>query len=245
GRSFLIDTILVDNDSADNSVALVRDAFPNVKVICAGENLGFARANNLAFEQIQSEFVLLLNPDAVLADDAVAKMLDVALADSRIGIVGCKILNPDGTTEELGIQSFPIPLTEFISMLFGRFRTCEVLRSVLPYHDPQKDGEDVKLYGACLLLRREALMEAEGFDDQFFMYCEDVDLCFRLQALGWKVFYLSTAEAVHLKGRSSSIRGVEFKTRTMFESLLKLVEKHRGSRAVWPYKVALAVAALA
>src|SRR5690606_8893923 len=119
GRSFLIDTILVDNDSADNSVALVRDAFPNVKVICAGENLGFARANNLAFEQIQSEFVLLLNPDAVLADDAVAKMLDVALADSRIGIVGCKILNPDGTTEELGIQSFPIPLTEFISMLFG------------------------------------------------------------------------------------------------------------------------------
>jgi hypothetical protein len=223
-----VQTIVVDNASRDASDKMVIEEFPEVMIIQSGGNLGFARANNLALPHVQSSFVLFLNPDTEIQGHALSLMLDQMKRAPSVGALGCRIRNLNGTIQELGLQWFPSPLTELVRFLAISERTYSRFRGLIPYHSPALSGEVTKLFGACLLVRRTVLEQVGSFDERFFMYCEDVDLCHRISRAGWKLFYLSEAEILHVGGAAGSAAFSSFSVLMMCESLSKFMRKYYG-----------------
>ncbi len=223
-----VQTIVVDNNSADGSREMVTRGFPRVTLINSGGNLGFARANNLGLARAEAPLVLFLNPDTEINAGALERMVVFMQGNPDVGGLGCKIRDVSGTIQQLGLQWFPSPLTEFLKFLAVSDRTYQKLPRFFPYHDPEKSGYVTKLFGACLLVRRSVLDQVGSFDERFFMYCEDVDLCHRIAQAGWKLFYLSEAEIVHLGASASSKSPGAFSVLMMCESFSKFMRKYHG-----------------
>jgi GT2 family glycosyltransferase len=242
--TFAIQTIVVDNNSADGSREMVAKIFPDVLLMNSGGNVGFARANNVALPRATSSLVLFLNPDTEVSQSGLEKMIAFMKADRTIGALGCKIRNSNGTIQQLGIQRFPSPTGELMKMLCVSARTQSRLGSFFPYHDPEKSGEVKKLFGACLLVRRDVLDQVGSFDERFFMYCEDVDLCHRITEAGWKLYYLSDAEILHLGGSASSTVPGRFAVLMMCESFSKFMRKHYGWFGALTYRCVTMLGAL-
>jgi len=224
----LAEIIVVDNDSADGSSEMVTSCFPAVKLIDSGGNLGFGRGSNLGSEQATAPLVLFLNPDTEVRGDSLRKMIDFMQQNTGVGALGCKIRDVDGGVKQLGIQWFPSPFTELLKFLAISKGTYKSLARLLPCHDPEVSGYVEKLYGACLLVRRQVLEQVGSFDERFFMYCEDVDLCRRITRAGWKLFYLSDVEILHWGGSASSKAPGGFAVLMGCESFSKLMRKHHG-----------------
>jgi GT2 family glycosyltransferase len=244
GRHFL-QTIVVDNNSGDGSREMVSRLFPEVVLLNSGGNLGFARANNVGLPHATASLVLFLNPDTEVTELGLAKMIECMKADWSIGALGCKIRNLSGSIQQLGVQRFPSPMGELLKMLCISERTQPRLGRFFPYHDPEKSGEVKKLFGACLLVRRVVLERVGSFDDRFFMYCEDVDLCQRILKGGWRLYYLSDAEILHLGGSASSKASSYFSVLMTCESLAQLMEKHYGKLGRATYRVSALLGAQA
>lgn len=233
--------IVVDNASVDGSAEMVESTYPLVDLIDSGGNIGFGRANNLAASQSDTPYVLFLNPDTIVLKDSIAKMVAYMESNPAVGALGGKMKFPNGTVQPLGLQWFPSPFTELLSMLFISQKTQKRLRSYLPYIDPNENSDVSKLYGGCLIVRKTVLDQVGWFDERFFMYGEDVDLCRRITDAGWKLYYLSDAEIIHLVAGASGNSTNQFSTLMKCESISKLMGKYYGKAGTLSYRIVIAI----
>ncbi|MNI15601.1 N-acetylglucosaminyl-diphospho-decaprenol L-rhamnosyltransferase [compost metagenome] len=207
--NFVYEIILIDNNSRDDSVERISREFPGVMLIANSENVGYARANNQGMEVASGRYVLLLNSDTVVRKDTLQIM--ISFMDSRpdLGASGCKVILPDGSLDKACKRGFPTPSASFyyafgFSKLFPdrpRFNGYQ-----LGYLDPDQDYPVDCLVGAFMLLRRETIDQVGGLDEDFFMYGEDLDWCFRIKEAGWGIYYYPQTSIVHLKGGSARRR---------------------------------------
>jgi len=201
-----IEALVVDNASRDGSADAVEAEFPQATVIRNTSNLGFGRASNAGLARARGEFVLLLNPDVLVEADCI-KTLAAFLTDTPgAGAAGPKLSRPDGTLDLAARRGFPTPRAAFyrltmLSRLFPKSRRLN--RYNLGYLPEDEIHEIDAGTAACLMLRRSAVKQVGPFDPDYFMYGEDIDLCFRLKQAGWKIFYVPSAAATHVKGASS------------------------------------------
>lgn len=200
------EVFVVDNGSGDGSAAMVRHEFPAVTLLETGENLGFARANNRALRLARGRHVLLLNPDTEVTPGSVAG-LEAALdtLPDAVG-VGPKIVRPDGRLDLACRRSFPSPGVALARLLgFSRVfpRNRRLARYNRTYEDPDQPGEIDAGTAAAMAFQRDALEALGFFDEDFFMYGEDLDLCYRLRARGGRIYYVPSAVVLHYKGEAS------------------------------------------
>jgi hypothetical protein len=200
------DVWVVDNNSADASVSMVRQNFPQVNLIENKINVGFARANNQAITKCTGEYILLLNPDTLILQNAVEKTVDFMDGNSTVGICGCKVLNENRTLQLACRRSIPTPGVAFfrltgLSWLFPRSKT--MAKYNLTYLDPDESYEVDAVSGAFLMIRKAAVNGIGLLDERFFMYGEELDWCVRTKKIGWKVMYYPRAEIIHYKGECS------------------------------------------
>ncbi|MGC8602465.1 MAG: glycosyltransferase family 2 protein, partial [Desulfomonilaceae bacterium] len=195
-----VQIIVVDNGSTDDSVMRAKSLFPDISILEAGRNLGFAAANNLGFSISSGEFVLLLNTDALLDTKCLSRMLDLTKSDDRIALVGPQLLNLDGTNQT-SYEATPTLLTETTNR--------SLLKRLFPKRYPGKnenltEARDVEtVIGAVMLIRRKAFNEVGGFDPSYFFFFEETDLAMRLRLAGWKIKHEPAAKAIHLQGGSA------------------------------------------
>ncbi len=239
--SLKVQTIVVDNHSADGSREMVRERFPGMLLIDSGGNLGFARANNLALPHLQAPLVLYLNPDTEVNTEALQKMVSFIDSHPEVGALGPKIRDASGDVQQLGLQWFPSPVTELLKFLFLSDRSSRLLAPILPWHDPHRSGYLTKLFGACLLVRRSVLDKVGAFDERFFMYCEDVDLCHRVSEGGWKLYYQSEIEILHLGASASEKAPGAFAVLMGCESFHKFMRKYYGILGSGAYRAVVLV----
>lgn len=195
-----VEAVVVDNDSSDGSAAAVTDEFPQATVLVQPKNLGYGRAANLGLERCQGRFILLLNSDVTVDPQSIGRMADFLLTRPDAGAVGPRLALPNGRLDPDARRAFPMPRTLFYNTVglnklfpksprFGRYNMG---------HLPETDVHEMDAgSGACLMVRSAALDRVGFFDPRYFMFGEDVDLCYRLKLGGWKVFYLPTARATH------------------------------------------------
>ena len=202
------EAVVVDNASSDNSAAVV-ETFPRATLIRNPANVGFGRAVNQAAAVARAPRLLLINPDCRLVSGAISTLRSVLDAEPSCAVVGPRIFDPDGT-----VQGSARGDPDMLTGLFGRTGALRVLLPFLPVARRNVVGEDAVrtgassvvvdwLSGACMLIRRDAFTAAGGFDERFFLYWEDADLCRRLRNRGFQVRYVPGASAVHQVGRSS------------------------------------------
>jgi GT2 family glycosyltransferase len=239
---FPVKVIVVDNASRDGSAQFLEHEPSRTRCLQSGKNLGFGRANNLAKPLVDSGYVLFLNPDTVLQENALTRMVDFMEAHQDVGAMGCRMVFPDGEVADQNLQWFPTPLTEFVSLAFLTYGVVRRLEGILPWNDPLKSGFVQKLYGGCLMVRTAVLENVGWFDDRFFMYAEDVDLSRRIREAGWKLYYLSEAEIMHAAGGTTKVAGREFAVLMACESMGKLIAKYQGSAAAVLYRGAVTMA---
>ena len=201
-----LDIWVVDNDSQDQSVAMVRSLFPQVNVIESPSNVGFSKANNMAISQGRSDYILLLNPDTLILEDAIERMVQFMDQNPKVGVAGCKVLNRDGTLYLPCRRSIPTPTIAFyrlsgLSLLFPKSRV--LAKYNLTYEDPEQTHEVGAVSGAFLMIRRKVVEEIGMLDEGFFMYGEDLDWCLRTQRAGWAVMYHPDAQIIHYQGQST------------------------------------------
>jgi GT2 family glycosyltransferase/lipopolysaccharide/colanic/teichoic acid biosynthesis glycosyltransferase len=220
--------LIVDNASDDGSVELIREKFPSVKLISNTENLGFGKANNQALEIATGNFLLLINPDAIVSEDTLDNMMRFFENNPKAGLAGCKILNPDGTLQLACRRSFPGPWTSFckvtgLSNLFPKSKLFA--RYNLTYLDEDQTYEVDAISGSFMMMRKEIYDKVGGFDEEFFMYGEDLDLCYRIQQAGFKVFYSHTTQIIHYKGESTKRSRLD-ETKVFYDAMHLFVKKH-------------------
>jgi GT2 family glycosyltransferase len=200
-----VETIIVDNGSKDDSVAMVRAEFPAVQLIETGENLGFGRANNVAFEKARGRYIVLLNSDAFLTPDSLRKSVEKMDRDPKIGLAGARLTGRDGSWQP-SARMFPNILTDFfvLSGLSGRFPKSRLFgRFDRTWADQMQPMAVDWVPGAYSILRREALEKVGHFDPRFFLYYEEVDLCKRIKAAGYSIWYWPDIVVIHIGGESS------------------------------------------
>jgi GT2 family glycosyltransferase len=195
------EVFVVDNASDDGSVAMVHDRFPLVRLIANAENLGFARASNQAIRRSESHYVLLLNSDTLVLPGAMQALVRHMETHMRVGAVGARLLNSDGSLQP-SCAPMPTPSLELWRLAFldriWRLATYPMHR----WDTAQAHPVDA-IKGACLLLRRQALDYVGLLDEGFFMYTEEVDLCFRLRKAGWELAWVPQAAVVHYAAQST------------------------------------------
>jgi N-acetylglucosaminyl-diphospho-decaprenol L-rhamnosyltransferase len=226
------EVIVVENGSANGSAELLRREFPNVELIEPGRNDGFGTGANIGIASASGRWVLLLNPDAWPQPGALEKLVEFAEREPRLGAVGPLLVDPEGRAQRSAIAP-PLgaarlaawaALPGAVSGAYGALRrgSGRVRHGGVLEHE--------FLVAAALLLRREAFEEIGGFDDDFFMYGEDADLCFRLREADWRVAYCPGAQFVHVGGGTTSSDAVGM-YRELLRSWLRLIAKHKGVRA--------------
>jgi len=198
---------VVDNASQDNSPKFLKEIAhrqKRVKVILNKENLGFARANNLALEQARGKFVLFLNPDTEIRSGTLPRMLDFFKAHPRCGVAGCRLVGLDGATQ-LSVRNFPTLTSQILIFLklHHLFPDLPVLRNYLLYDfDYEREQKVEQVMGAFLMARREVLEELGSFDENFFLWFEEVDFCKRVKESKWEVYYTPRAKIFHYQAQS-------------------------------------------
>ncbi len=204
GRGALsIEVIVVDSASTDDSVAMVRDEFPTVRLIPCDENVGFPRGNNIGLAEASGTHLLLLNPDTVILGDALPKMVAYLQAHPDVGALGPQLLNPDGSVQS-SRRRFPTAATGFLESTWLEGLAPGVLRRYYALDLPDDATADVDwLTGACLMVPRAVYEEIGGLDEGYFMYSEELDWCRRIKATGRRVVYYPAAQVTHHVGKSS------------------------------------------
>jgi hypothetical protein len=230
-RSLITETIVVDNGSTDGSIEVMRGEFPTVRLIANTHNQGFPAANNQGLAVAQGRYVLLLNPDTEVVEDALATMVAFADGHPDVGVVGPQLLNPDGSVQS-SRRRFPTLATAFFeSTWLQPYAPRRLLERYYVLDRPDDATQDVDwVKGAALLARREALERVGPMDEKFFMYSEELDWCRRFREAGWRVVYLPTAQVVHHEGKSSeqvvAARHIHFQT-----SKVRYFRKYHGAVA--------------
>lgn len=195
---------VVDNASPDATLESVEASSTAVDVTASETNLGFATATNLAASKGGAEFLLVLNPDVTLERETLAGLTSTMRSQPQVGIAGCKLVLPDGSEDHAARRSFPTPLSALAHFAgFTRFDKAPArLRSYIA-PDAAEGGPVDAVNGALMLIRRSWFEQVGGFDERYWMYMEDLDLCWRFREAGWLSWYEPSVSAVHIKGASS------------------------------------------
>lgn len=206
-RGFRGECIVIDNGSQNGDVGLLRLEFPDLKIITNPTNVGFAKAVNQGISQSRGEYLLFINPDAFIAPGAIRSIVDFLDSRPEVGIVGPRILNPDGSIQG-SARAFP----RFTTALFGRtslmsrmFPSNPMTRRQVLCNDPRVDRPSSVdwVSGACMFVRREVFGDVGVFDERFFLFWEDADICWRAHERGWAVVYYPSVSVTHLIGGCS------------------------------------------
>lgn len=230
GSECSLEVVVVDNGSVDGSVEAARENYPRVKLIQNGRNLGFAKANNIGIEASTGRYVCLVNSDVKVMPACFAKLVDYMDTNNSIGIIGPKILWPDMSLQD-SCRRFPNlwnNLCEilYLNKLFPKLEVFGGEHMIFFPHDRmiKVDG----LVGCFLMIRRSALTEVGLFDERFFIYSEEIDLCKRFRKSGWEIVFYPDAQAIHY-GRASSSQDPSRFSFEQHRSRLQYWEKHSGS----------------
>jgi hypothetical protein len=224
-----LEVFVIDNASVDGSVDMVRTEFPAVKLILNQENRGYAAANNQAILQSRGRYVLVINNDVVLYPDALQRMVAFMDEHPRTGLVGPKVLNPDGTLQP-SCSRLPgpwglVPRVLYLDKLFPDNRWTGTL--FMSYWDYDTRREVDMVMGCCMLVRRAAIEQVGLMDERFFFYAEEADWCYRIRDAGWAIYFLPEARFVHYGGQSTQDVALEMHVQH-FRSRLRFFEKHHG-----------------
>ena len=229
-------TIVVDNNSSDDSVEMVRERYPWVDLLDKKENLGFPGGNNEGFAHGEGEYVLMLNPDTIVHENAIEKLIAYLDSHPNVGAVGARLLNADGSLQE---SCYPRPT------LVREFWRLFHMDKLVPYGiydmdnwSENKPREVDVLMGACILTRESIINTIGGMDEEFFMYSEEVDLCYQMQRSGWGIHWCPEAVVTHLGGQSTKLVKTEMFLR-LYESKLLYFSKNHGLKAAKLYKIIL------
>ena len=220
---------VVDNGSGDGTAEMVEQEFPDVRVTRAGANLGFSAANNLAIRGGVAPYVLVLNPDTRLRAGALDRVLALMDERSEVGICGPKLVREDGALDHAAKRSFPTPLGA-LAHFTGAGRREGAGARLAQYRAPELGDEEAgpidAVNGAFMLIRRAALDEVGLFDEGYWMYMEDLDLCYRFVQAGWTIWYEPSAEVIHVKaGTSGPIRNPRL-NRAFHYGMYRFYRKH-------------------
>jgi GT2 family glycosyltransferase len=220
------DTIVVDNGSSDETVALVRERFPYVRVV-EQDNVGMGAGNNAGMRLASGRYFLLLNADAWIVDDGVEELVRFADEHPDAALVGPRLLNPDGSLQR-SARSFPTLWRLATEYLFLR-KLAPRSRLLNSFYEGDFDHDEARevdwLFGPCLLVRRDAADEVGLFDEDFFMFSEETDWCYRFRQAGWSVWFFPGAQAIHVGGASHGGRLFVENVR----GHLRFLAKHRGA----------------
>jgi N-acetylglucosaminyl-diphospho-decaprenol L-rhamnosyltransferase len=221
-------TVVVDNGSTDGTPAFVRDRFPEARVVEA-ENRGLAAGWNRGIEETDSRYVLLLNADAWLVGDSLSRMVEFADSRPRTAVVGPRLSNPDGSLQR-SVRGFPTTWRLATEYLFLR-KLAPRSSAVNAFYAGGFDHDEVRevefVMGACMLVRRAAIDEVGPADEDFFLFSEETDWCYRFRRAGWEVVFFPGAECVHVRGASHAGRLY----RENLRGHLRFLAKHRGERS--------------
>jgi len=203
--------LIVDNNSQDGSVELLAKAFPEIEVLANDKNLGFSIACNQVIPKAQGKYVLLLNPDTLVEENAITKLAQFLDAREKCGAVGPKVLNSDGTLQLACRRSFPSLESSFyrvtyLSRLFPNNKTFSKYN--LTHADPDKELEVDALSGSCMMVRKEIIDRIGLLDEDIFMFGEDIDWCWRVKEDGYSVIYFPQSVVYHIHGASSRLRPI-------------------------------------
>jgi GT2 family glycosyltransferase len=235
-----IQIIVSDNASKDGTAVTLQQEYPSVTFIQNGENLGFAAANNRALAFAKGRYILFLNPDTLLFEAIFRKMIDFLDTHPDAGILGCTLLNPDETIQKSYFDTLPTLTNRFFEALY-----LEKFFDRHNYSLRVKERRQVAaLVGACILISRTLAERLHGFDESFFMYCEDMDLSCRVRTLGYAVYYLGDIALYHIQGVCGRTKQSYFEKVMTKESVYCYFLKHSGQTKASIYKFSMAVASL-
>jgi GT2 family glycosyltransferase len=206
--------IVIDNNSSDDSCAMIKQRFPNIKLIENKENLGFPKGNNIGVKEAKGEFICILNPDTVVAEDTFEKVLSFVSSRARhpersrgtsddLGIVGCKLIDGTGNFLPESKRGVPTPWVAF-TKIFGLYKISNVFGKYYAQHlTENQTGKVDILVGAFMVMKRELYNELGGFDENCFMYADDIDLSYRALFLKKQNYYFHETTVIHYKGEST------------------------------------------
>jgi len=233
-----IELVIVDNASEDGSYDAARETYRDARLIQNSTNRGFGTACNQGIRATSSEFILLLNSDARLTAQALRALCDCMERNERCGAAGCRLIDPGGA-ELINTRNFLTPMNQAFELTGINAGLRRLERTRRPELDRNLADCTIDwIDGACLMLRRAALEDAGLFDEQFFMYSEDEDLCFRLRRRGWLVCFCGAGTAVHHGAASSQRQRIEM-MRHFYLSQMMFLSKHRGRGSAFFYAVLL------
>ncbi len=224
-----LEVIVIDNASTDGSVEMVKKDFPQVTLIENPQNRGFAAANNQGIAVAQGRYVMLLNSDTVILDKAVEKTISFADAHPKAAVMGCRVFNPDRTLQPTCFM-FPSILNMLLSStyLYKLFPKSKFFgREQMTWWD-RNDIKEVDVVTGCfMLIRQKAIQQVGTMDEQFFMYGEETDWCYRFKEAGWKILFTPCAEIIHLGGQSAQKRATTMVVQ-LRKSILQFMKKYHG-----------------
>jgi len=239
---FALEVIVVDNASFDGCEKMIQLKFPQVRFIQCDQNLGFAKANNAAFIRSKGRNILFLNPDTEVKIGALKTLCDLIDSLPSVGIVGAKLINSDQSIQTSCIQAFPTILNQFLN--------TDALRNIFPkagiwgtaplFAEENAPTEVDAVSGASLMINRSVFESVGMFSTDYFMYSEDIDLCFKVEKAGWKAYYVPTAVIVHYGGKSTKHSAVNaFSSVMMLESRYRFFRKTRSRWYCWLYRMTI------
>ena len=222
--------IVIDNDSDDCSGKLVQQEFPDVTFIQSQENLGFGKANNQAIKHASGKYLLYLNPDTIITQENLDLSIEYLNQNHQVGAIGIKMLDGAGTYHEESKRGFPSIWTAFskLSGLYKLFSKSKFFNYYYLGHlSPDENQEVDVLCGAYMMARTELIRSLNGFDEAFFMYGEDIDLCKRIKQVGYKIMYLAQSSMIHFKGESSKKLDYKY-IKSFYGSMFIYLKKHQN-----------------
>ncbi len=234
------EVFVVDNNSVDGSVAMVKEKFATVKVIENHKNIGFSAANNIAIKKAAGNYILLLNPDTVVEEDTFTKCLDYLDKHPEAGALGVKMIDGKGKFLPESKRGLPTPQVSFYKIfgLSGLFpKSKEFGRYHLSFLPANQTNEVDVLCGAFMMIRKKALDAAGLLDETFFMYGEDIDLSYRIQKAGFKIVYFPETTIIHYKGESTKKSSLNY-VYLFYKAMQIFAQKHFSyGKATWLYRI--------
>jgi N-acetylglucosaminyl-diphospho-decaprenol L-rhamnosyltransferase len=228
---------VVDNASTDGTVEMLREEFRDVELLAMNENLGFSKANNIAIRRGDSRYVLVLNPDTRLTEGALDRLIELMEQREDVGMCGCRLELEDGTFDHAARRSFPTPLGA-VAHFTGVGRRPNAPERLAQYRAPAiASGPVDAVNGAFMLIRRSALTSVGLFDEGFWMYMEDLDLCYRFARHGWLVWYEPDVTVVHVKAGSSGKHRKPRANYAFHYGMFRFYRKHYARTHAWPLNV--------
>lgn len=243
-KDVALETIVVDNASYDGSGETIKSEFPMVRFIQSEDNLGFSGANNLGYVHSQGRNLLFLNPDTEILGDAIARMLDALDTLQKAGAIGCRLLNSDMTVQTSCVQAFPTILNQALD--------SDVLRLMFPksklwkmdplYCNSDNPSEVEVVSGACIMVKKSVFDLVGHFSTDYFMYAEDIALCYKIRQAGYNVYFIKDASVVHHGGGSSAKHDERsFGAIQMRESIFRFLRRTKGKYYAFLYKACMSV----